>query len=140
MARNKCAVSAKPLPLSKTVERRVALYISLLYAGISRPLSTNSFPTTIHVFPNPVTELLRIESQNESITNILIFDCVGKQIHITIKLQPHLMEIDFAEIPIGIYVAKVFFGKGCSVFKINRILRRDHAISLSIKATIHLIS
>jgi hypothetical protein len=81
----------------------------------------NSIPATIHVFPNPVNELLRIESKHESITNILIFDCVGKQIHIPIKLQPHWVEIDFSDIPIGMYFVKVFSGKGCTVFKINRI-------------------
>lgn len=93
---------------------------SIWVTASTTAIENSVFSTTIIVYPNPVNELLQIESQNESISSISVFNLVGQEVFLPIQLQNNKAVLNFIDVEAGLYFVKVFYGTNCSVFKINR--------------------
>jgi len=83
----------------------------------SSVLSTNEFTTeTIKLTPNPVDDILRINS-NESIEKVEVFNSIGEKI-ITKDNKQLMNLIDFSKFNSGIFIVKVYTNQLNRVFKV----------------------
>lgn len=69
--------------------------------------------SNINVYPTAVSEMLFIANVTNSITDIIIFDAVGKEINIPIDNN----ELDVHSLKSGIYFIKIFENSNISSFK-----------------------
>lgn len=81
-------------------------------------LSNTAFveASTIQYAPNPVTDVLKVTSQN-NINNIQVFNLVG-QIVLEIKLNSKTGALDFSGLPKGTYLVKTIFEQSTKTVKV----------------------
>ena len=74
----------------------------------SQALSINYFNTLFHIslYPNPVENLLIIQSNTSSVNKVEIFNIEGQQI-LEFSFDRRRIEIDLTQIPSGLYFAKI---------------------------------
>ncbi|MFN0035181.1 MAG: T9SS type A sorting domain-containing protein [Saprospiraceae bacterium] len=67
--------------------------------------------TTVHVFPNPGSDILHIEAENEeSITTVVLYNSIGVLALTTSDLLPQSNGVDISTLPPGFYAGLVCFG------------------------------
>ena len=65
---------------------------------------TDINPASVNIFPNPVSNLLKIEWEETTINRLAIFDVLGKQLyHISIEDGQTNLEMNFSEFSAGMY-------------------------------------
>ena len=85
----------------------------------SDPLSTVDFERIyLRVYPNPVSENLYINSENQNIDSIIINDILGKQVLSKKNINNNSSIISLNELNSGLYFIKVNTGYGSESFKI----------------------
>ena len=63
--------------------------------------------TSLQIYPNPTTGQLTIKSEQLSITNIAIYDIVGKMVISSMPQQSQETTIDVSHLPSGIYYLRI---------------------------------
>ncbi|MFC2129512.1 GDSL-type esterase/lipase family protein [Bacteroidota bacterium] len=79
-------------------------------------ITSEFLSTDVKIFPNPVGDLLHIES-DEGVSQINIFDINGRQI-MNLSQPQASMELDVSQLPKGIYVLKAYTNHGISIIKL----------------------
>jgi hypothetical protein len=72
-------------------------------------LDENQLNSSINIYPNPSSDFVIIQSENEIINSIQLFDLKGKKIEIDL-IGSNKIEIE--ELPSGVYVIKIQTNKG----------------------------
>jgi hypothetical protein len=70
-------------------------------------LSTNEHQSKLHIslYPNPAFDRLYLDTKgNSNIKSIQVFDIIGQQLHVPIKMDTQKIEINTGSLPPGIYV------------------------------------
>ena len=85
----------------------------------SQALSINYFNTLFHIslYPNPVENLLIVQSNTSSVNKVEIFNIEGQQI-LEFYSDRQRIEIDLTQIPSGLYFAKISSGNDVIAKKI----------------------
>ena len=78
-------------------------------------IKSEKLATIISLYPNPVDDVLKIESQGIKITKIEIFSPVGGKVK---ELKSNLKLIFLGDLNRGIYLIKIFSGKEYTVKKL----------------------
>lgn len=94
----------------------VQMYIDDVAMGVGI-LAVNNFTKDVFsLYPNPVTDVLNINSKTE-VSNVTIYDILGKQI---ISQSPNMNspQIDMSSLSAGVYMVKVTVGDSSKTFKI----------------------
>ncbi|SEP83650.1 Por secretion system C-terminal sorting domain-containing protein [Hyunsoonleella jejuensis] len=94
------------------------IYFDNIYFSTSNVLGVDDFESTsFSVYPNPTQESWTIKAQNTKITNIKVYDVLGKNV---MMLSPNTIEtkIDGASLMKGIYFAKIETVSGTSSVKL----------------------
>lgn len=70
--------------------------------------------TAVELYPNPTNSsfVISLKNKNEMIVDVVILDVLGKEIKKIKNDQSNQLTINVADLPSGIYFAKVFFKKG----------------------------
>ena len=93
--------------------------VNYIWNNSQQTLSTESFDLgeAFNVFPNPTTSSWNIESNNQTINSIEVFDILGKQVA---KVTPNTTgaTIDASELNDGIYLAKIVSEAGSKTIKL----------------------
>ncbi|MGH2664262.1 T9SS type A sorting domain-containing protein [Flavobacterium sp.] len=122
------ASAINPLPNSTVVTNNTTYYATQTIAGCQ---STASVAITVQTFlgneefnlnsltyyPNPVVENILKLSYSEKLTNVIIYNIVGKQIF-TKKLNANKEEIDMSGLADGVYFLKVSSGDVSKMIKV----------------------
>ena len=69
----------------------------------STPTGINELSNTlteIHVYPNPATEIINIQANNQKIDEVVITDMLGKQIYD----KPFIGQVNISDLPDGMYI------------------------------------
>jgi len=72
----------------------------------------------LKIYPNPTTGELRVTSNELHVTNIEIFDIMGKNVSCLISHIAHPISIDISHFPSGIYFVKIITDTGVVVKKV----------------------
>ncbi len=75
--------------------------------------------TGLRAYPNPVSDILNIES-NEDILELSIYDLPGKQQSIRYKKQNRTYQINMGELSRGVYYLKIRTTSGIKVLKVSK--------------------
>jgi hypothetical protein len=89
-----------------------------LYLHKGTVLSTNEFTKdALKVSPNPTNSLWNVKTANQNITNITVFDILGKQV---VNINPNAAEavIDASSLRDGLYLAKISTENGSQTVKL----------------------
>ena len=73
--------------------------------------------TSIHLFPNPASESVFIQSNSE-IEKILVYDQFGRLIQTNRVRSVKLFEMGLTQLPAGVYILKIFTEDGASCAKL----------------------
>jgi len=85
----------------------IAKYGTICTTGIEDEIKNEN--SLLHVYPNPVNNLLNISLYDESATTITILNTLGQTVF-TQKLSPHnqeLLQVDVTSFPSGFYIIQV---------------------------------
>lgn len=76
--------------------------------------------TEVELYPNPTNSsfVISLKNKNEMIVDVVILDVLGKEIKKIKNDQSNQLTINVADLPSGIYFAKVFLEKGSVIKKI----------------------
>ena len=66
--------------------------------------------TRFSIYPNPVTNVLNIESYGETIDQIKVFSMYGKLVNVEAGRSSNNSEISVAHLPVGVYFVRIFAG------------------------------
>ncbi|WP_418604201.1 T9SS type A sorting domain-containing protein [Hwangdonia sp.] len=83
------------------------VYYDNLYLYKGTPLSTDDFELSVFkAYPNPTHDSWTVQSKNQNIASIKVFDILGKQV---LSLSPNSSEanIDGSSLKIGLYFAQI---------------------------------
>ena len=72
-------------------------------------LGVNEFDSSIRIYPNPVIDILKVETHGQNLNEVHILDANGKFLSIQ-KLNPH-SELNLKHLPKGIYFLEFHLGK-----------------------------
>ncbi|TPV33395.1 T9SS type A sorting domain-containing protein [Paucihalobacter ruber] len=89
-----------------------------MYLHKGTVLSTNEFTKdALKVSPNPTNSLWNVKTANQNITNITVFDILGKQV---VNINPNAAEavIDASNLRDGLYLAKISTENGSQTVKL----------------------
>ena len=90
---------------------------SLQFSIINTTLSTDnlSFKNNLLLYPNPVSNIFRIESKNVQISKVEIYTLSGKQIK---EINSNFNHIEFDNLTTGMYLVKIHTKEGVHTRKI----------------------
>lgn len=94
------------------------IYFDNIYFSTTNTLSTSSFALEeMTIAPNPTNSEWNIKTVSQTITNITVFDILGKQV---IKMSPNSAEavIDASNLKDGLYLAKISTENGSQTVKL----------------------
>jgi hypothetical protein len=74
--------------------------------------------TEIKIFPNPVTNILNLQYEKETISQIVVMDALGQ---IAKRLEP-VYEIDMSYLKSGLYII-LFYNKNAKTISTHKILK-----------------
>ncbi|EPR71206.1 Glycosyl hydrolase, family 16 [Winogradskyella psychrotolerans RS-3] len=89
-----------------------------LYVYRAPTLSTNEFELeNVSVYPNPTNSVWNIQTTNQSISSVQVFDVLGKQV---VSMTPNStnVSIDASGLIKGIYIAKIISNNGIKTIKL----------------------
>ena len=72
----------------------------------------NDIVSTIHIFPNPATELVNVVLSEGNIRTISLINSIGSEV---VKLVGDTSSINISGYPKGIYILKIITSKGMSI-------------------------
>jgi len=73
-----------------------------------------------HIYPNPFTDIICIETGNEGKAGIEVYDTGGKLI-LSRELNSGIEKLDLSKFPDGVYIMKVVTGKRTDMLKVIKI-------------------
>jgi hypothetical protein len=73
---------------------------------------------SLKLYPNPVTNILTIESKNVKISKVEIYSILGEKIK---EITSNFVSITTDKLPKGIYIIKIYSGKSSMIKKIVKI-------------------
>ncbi len=94
------------------------VYFDNIFFSTSNSLSADSFEIAdFNVSPNPTKDVWTIATQNITMTNVLVYDILGKEV---ISLTPNDTEvtIDASSLKDGIYITKIQSAQGTRTVKL----------------------
>ena len=68
-------------------------------------------PETIALYPNPVGEVLSVESSSDNISRVELYDMFGKLV-LSLSAEATSMDINVANLPAGLYLLQLTFPNG----------------------------
>ena len=93
------------------------IQISALSAGIENNIKSPS----LRIYPNPATNILSLETDNSSVSNILITDIMGNVLKsIFLVDSENQVTIDISELQNGIYFLKTTDRNSCAAIKFTK--------------------
>jgi len=75
---------------------------------ITNTAKLNTFPKSLLVCPNPVSDNLWIEIENPSHAGIALFDINGRQINVNSIISDNHIKIDLSPLESGVYIIRIF--------------------------------
>jgi Secretion system C-terminal sorting domain len=84
------------------------------------PVTINCNTVPVSVYPNPVSEILHVKVNSNSLNRVAIYNTSGKNISTAI-LQNGDNIIDIKNLPKGMYVVKVLNGTDSKIYKITKL-------------------
>lgn len=78
---------------------------------------TNFEATEFKVYPNPTLNVWNLESSNQLVNSVQVFNVLGKQV-ITLNPNSEEVTIDASELPTGLYFAKIYTNTGSNSVKL----------------------
>lgn len=94
------------------------VYFDNIYFSTENVLSTEEYSqSSFSIYPNPTQEYWNIDGLNTEITQIEIFDILGKKVK---SMEPYStnVSINSAEFKVGMYFATIYTGKSKSVIRL----------------------
>ena len=91
-----------------------------LVANFEKEVGIEDFElSTFKIFPNPISNDLRIESNKYKIENIEIFDMDGRKQNVRTELVSSFdSRLDISQLPVGIYFVQIFTKEGKVIKKV----------------------
>jgi hypothetical protein len=75
----------------------------------------------VTMYPNPVTDFLRISIPENNLEDFAVFDCPGRSVNLSYKQEGTGISIDVRELKAGMYFIQVKMG---GVYKLIKFIRR----------------
>lgn len=110
----------EPILLIKTTENNGNQQISSIEYRDDTHLSTNKESIETAIYPNPVTDMLAVESE-ANLTHYEVYSAGGKLVQYGNLASVYQNLIDFSSLNTGHYIMKLFSDKGMSVQKISKL-------------------
>jgi hypothetical protein len=84
------------------------------------PITINCDNVSVNVYPNPVSDILHVNINSNTLTRVIIYNSAGKNISTTV-LQNGDNMIDIKKLSRGVYVVKVLSDNDTKVYRVNKL-------------------